>query len=261
MKFLSKSLLSVTCASVLASGVMFSSAANAELTAMAGVASEYYWRGLKVSNGAQVWGELTLASESGFYGDLWASSEGFGVGPEYDLSAGWAGKFGDFGVNVGAVTYVYSMDSTGTFCAADTQDSNGDCTGKTYVLEDSDPGDFTDVYVKMSFGPAFLNIYHNVALLQGQDFVNAGFTADKFTFAVGYQQFKDKAQLALGYDSDVSKVDYTYAEVTYAATKNLSFTVSSIIDHSGDLNFFGIAPVADTNRAKVIVSYSLPIEM
>jgi hypothetical protein len=272
MKFLNKSLLSVTCASVLASAAMFSSSANAELTAMAGVASEYYWRGLKVSNGAQVWGELTLASESGFYGDLWASSEGFGVGPEYDLSAGWSGKFGDFGVNVGAVTYVYSMDSTGSFCAGDQQYSYddepndvhaGDClpTAKMYVLEDSDPGDFTDVYVKLSYGPAFLNIYHNVALLQGQDFINGGFTWDKFTFGVGYQQFKDKAQLALGYDSTVSKVDYTYAEVTYAATKNLSFTVSSIIDSSSDLAFFGIAPVADSNRAKVIVSYSLPINM
>lgn len=259
MKFLNKSLLSVTCASVLASAAMFSSSANAEMTALAGVASEYYWRGLKVSNGAQVWGELTFTEEhTGLYGDLWVSSEGFGVGPEYDLSAGWAGKFGDFGVNVGAVTYVYSMDSTSEFT---------DTTGNgSYLLEDSDPGDFTDVYVKLSFGPAFLNIYHNVALLQGQDFVNAGFTWDKFTFGVGYQKFEDEAQLALGYDvttpgAEVSKVDYTYAEITYAATKNLNFTLSSIIDHSSDLNFFGIAPVADTNRAKFIVSYSLPINL
>jgi uncharacterized protein (TIGR02001 family) len=254
MKFLNKHLLSATCAAVIASSAAFTSAAHAEVTALAGVASEYYWRGLKVSNGAQVWGELTYTHETGLYGDLWASSEGFGVGPEYDLSAGWSGKFGDLGVNVGAVTYVYSMDSTSAF-----SDINGN---GNFTLHDSDPGDFSDIYLKLSYGPAYLNIYHNVALLQGQDFVNAGFTWDKFTFGVGYQKFEDKAQLALGYDTTtVDKVDYTYAEVTYAATKNLSFTVSSIINHSGDLNFFGIAPVADTNRAKVIVAYSLPIEL
>lgn len=253
MKFLNKSLLSATCAALLASTPMMATSAHAEVTALAGVASVYYWRGLRVSNGAQVWGELTLTDEgTGLYGDLWASSEGFGVGPEYDLSAGWAGKLGELGVNVGAVTYVYSNDSTGEYYGPD--------GAGPYVLEDSDPGDFTDVYVKLAYGPAFLNVYHNVALLQGQDFINAGFTWDKFTFGLGYQKFEDKAQLALGYESDVDKVEYTYAEITYAATKNLSMTVSSIID-SSDVNFFGIAPVADTNRAKIIVSYSLPINL
>jgi uncharacterized protein (TIGR02001 family) len=257
MKFLIKP-LSVSCAALALSAAVVAPAAHAELTAAAGVASAYYWRGIQVSSGAQVWGQLTYAIPSGFYGDLWASSEGFGVGPEYDLSAGWAGKFGDFGVNVGAVTYVYSKDATGTF-----SDTNG--LG-TYVLEDSDPGDFTDVYVKLAYGPVFFNAYHNVALLQGQDWINVGATFDKFTFAVGYQKFEDEAQLALGYPANeangsdqVSKVDYTYAEITYAATKNLSITVSSIIDHDEELNFFGIAPVADSNRAKVIVAYSLPI--
>lgn len=259
MKFFIKP-LAASCAALMLSGVVAAPAhADGGLTAAAGVATAYYWRGIQVSNGAQVWGELTYTLDSGFYGDLWASSEGFGVGPEYDLTAGWTGKVGDLGINVGAVTYVYSHDSTSAF-----SDPNG---FGNFTLEDSDPGDFSDVFIKLSYGPVFLNAYHNVALLQGQDFINAGFILDKFTFSVGYQKFEDKAQLALGYDVDpsspneVTKVDYTYADVTYAATKNLSITVSSIIDHKDETRFFGIAPVTDSNRAKVIASYSLPIDL
>lgn len=248
MKYFVKPLSASIAAAVLSAAVFVPTAHAGELSAAAGVASAYYWRGLQVSNGPQVWGGLTYTLDSGFYADLWVSSEGFGVGPEYDLSAGWSGKFGDFGINVGAVTYVYSSDSTSTFGPND-----------EFLLEDSDPGDFSDVYIKLSYGPAFLNYYHNVALLQGQNFINGGFTWDKFTFLLGYQQFDDQAQLGLGYDPTVKKVDYTYAEITYAATQNLSFTVSSIIDHDEDMEFFGIAPVADSNRAKIVVSYSLPI--
>lgn len=252
MKFLNKRFLTTTCAALVVSSAAFTSAAQAEVTALAGVASAYYWRGLQVSNGAQVWGELTYTHETGFYGDLWASSEGFGVGPEYDLSAGWSGKFGDFGVNAGAVTYVYSSDPYMQNCNTELGDT---------CLDDNDPGDFTDVYVKLSYGPAFLNVYHNVALLQGQDWVSAGFSWDKFIFSVGYQKFEDLDHLAVsGYASDVDEASYTYADVTYAATKNLSMTVSSVLSNS-DMEFVGVPARADTNRAKVIVSYSLPIEL
>jgi uncharacterized protein (TIGR02001 family) len=254
MKFLIKPLTASCAALVLSAAVapaVLADDAASPLTAAAGVATAYYWRGLQVSDGAQVWGELTYTLDSGFYGDLWASSEGFGVGPEYDLTAGWAGKFGDLGVNVGAVTYVYSRDNS-----------------EAGPLDDNDPGDFSDVFVKLSYGPTFLTAYHNVALLQGQDWVTAGFTWDKFTFALGYQKFEDKAHLGLYYDtSKVDKIDYSYAEITYAATKNLSIIVSSILDHSDDAVVLNTQPggtgtwppALDTNRTKVIASYSLPI--
>lgn len=249
MNFFSKPLVA-SCAALMLSTVAAVPAVNAgEMTALAGVASAYYWRGLQVSSGAQVWGELTYTLDSGFYGDLWASSEGFAVGPEYDLSAGWAGKLGDLGVNVGAVTYVYSKD-----------DSQGG------ALDDNDPGDFSDVYLKLSYGPAFLSMYHNVALLQGQDWVYGGFTYDKFTFALGWQKFEDEPHLNVsGYGPGVDKAEYTYAEVTYAATKNLSIIVSGVIDDK-DAEFFGgvnssVPARVDTNRTKVVVAYSLPINM
>lgn len=253
MKYFNKRLLTATCAAVVASSAAFSTAANAgELTALAGVASSYYWRGLQVSSGAQVWGELTYTHDTGFYGDLWASSEGFGVGPEYDLSAGWTGKFGDLGLNVGAVTYVYSRD-----------DSQG------AAFDDNDPGDFSDVYVKVSLGGAFAGLYYNVAQAQDQAWFYTGYTFDKFTGTVGYQQFKDPTQIG----TLDSKWDYTYLELSYAATKNLSIIVSSVVDHNGDgQSAIGYGTYAggagvnfpanlDTNRTKVIVSYSLPIDL
>jgi uncharacterized protein (TIGR02001 family) len=249
MKFSLKP-LAASCAALVLSSVAAVPAVNAgEMTALAGVASSYYWRGLQVSSGAQVWGELTYTLDSGFYGDLWASSEGFGVGSEYDLSAGWAGKLGDLGVNVGAVTYVYSSDPYMQGC-------NG-----SGCLDDNDPADFSDVYLKLSYGQAFLTMYHNVALMQGQDWIYGGFTFDKFTFALGWQKFEDEAQLAAaGYPGAVDKAEYTYAEVTYAATKNLSVIVSGVIDDS-DAEFIGVPARVDTNRTKVVVSYSLPINM
>lgn len=257
MKFLNKRLLTTTCAAVVASSAMFTSAAHAgELTAFAGVATSYYWRGLQVSDGAQVWGEATYTLDSGFYGDLWASSEGFGVGPEYDLTAGWTGKLGDLGINVGAVTYIYSKDNS-----------------EQGAFDDNDPADFSDAFVKLSYGNAFGGVFYNIAQAQSQAWVYAGYTFGKFTPTIGYQEFKDSTQIqpllnpdevALGdpaiYGTD-NKWSYTYIDLTFAATKNLSFIVSGVIDHSGDdQGTFGKPANLDTNRAKVVATYSLPIE-
>jgi|GEM_PF-119319 len=239
------------------SAATFAPVAHADegLSAAAGVASAYYWRGLQVSNGAQVWGELTYTLPAGFYGDLWASSEGFGTGPEYDLTAGWSGKFGDFGVNVGAVTYVYSSDRSNNVAQQGHSDP---------YFKDSDPGDFSDVFVKLSYAGAFLNFYHNVALFQGQDWVNLGYTYGKWTASVGYQQFKDKAQITASGASNHAgevpdKVHYTYIDLTYAVTDHLSMTVSSVVNHSDDIASYTLPAGIDSTRAKVIVSYSLPI--
>lgn len=241
MKFLNKRFLTTTCAALVVSSAAFTSAAHAgELTAFAGVATSYYWRGLQVSDGAQVWGEVTYTLDSGFYGDLWASSEGFGTGPEYDLTAGWTGKFGDLGVNVGALTYVYSKDPS-----------------EQGPFDDNDPGDFSDAFVKLSYGNAFGGVFYNIAQAQSQAWVYAGYTLGKFTPSIGYQEFKDSTQIG----TNDSKWSYTYIDLTFAATKNLSLIVSSVIDHSGDDQAtFGKPANLDTNRAKVIAAYSLPIE-
>jgi uncharacterized protein (TIGR02001 family) len=259
MKFFSKRFLVTTCAALVASSAAFTSAAHAdELTAAAGVATSYYWRGLQVSDGAQVWGEATYTLDSGFYGDLWASSEGFGVGPEYDLTAGWTGKLGDLGVNVGVVTYIYSKDDS----------EHG-------AFDDNDPADFSDAFLKLSYGNASGGVYYNIAQAQSQLWVYAAYTIGKFTPSIGYQEFKDSTQInpllnadKIAEDPSVTPIfgtdekwSYTYIDLTFAATKNLSFIVSSVIDHNGDdMATFGKPASIDTNRAKVVAAYSLPIE-
>jgi hypothetical protein len=256
MKVTMKSLPATIAVLVLSAAIVPTVRADDGLSAAAGVASSYYWRGLQVSDGAQVWGELTYTLPAGFYGDLWASSEGFGTGPEYDLTAGWTGKFGDLGVNVGAVTYVYSSDRS----------NNVNQSGHASpYFKDSDPGDFSDVFVKLSYGGAFLNFYHNVALFQGQDWINLGYTYGKWTGSVGYQEFKDKAQVAASgagnsAGTDIpGKVHYSYVDLTYAVTDHLSMTVSSVVEHSDDIASYTVPAGIDSTRAKVIVAYSLPI--
>ncbi len=250
IKPLSASIAALVLSAAFAPAVLADDAAAAApagpLTAAAGVATAYYWRGLQVSNGAQVWGELTYTLDSGFYGDLWVSSEGFGVGPEYDITAGWNGKLGDLGINVGAVTYTYSSDKG---------------TSQTTLFKDKDPGDFSDAFVKLALGNAFAGVYINIAQAQSQDWVYAGYTIGKFTGSVGYQQFKDHSQLAANPDGSFdSKWDYSYADITYAATDHLSIIVSSVLNHSdNNMGNFGAPPNLDTNRAKVLAAYSLPI--
>ncbi len=81
MKFLFKPFTASCAALVLSAAVTPMALADeaaapaSPLTAAAGVATAYYWRGLEVSNGAQVWGELTYTFDNGLYGDLWTSSE------------------------------------------------------------------------------------------------------------------------------------------------------------------------------------------
>jgi len=240
MKAMMKPLPAALAALVISSAAFVPVAhADEGLSAAAGVATAYYWRGLQVSSGPQVWGELTYTLPSGFYGDLWTSSEGFGTGPEYDLTVGWNGKLGDLGVNVGAVTYVYSKDNS-----------------EAGPFDDNDPGDFSDAFIKLSYAGAFVNLFYNIAQAQEQAWVNAGYTYGKWTASVGYQQFKDKTQIASF--TDAGKAHYTYVDLTFAATDHLSITVSSVVDHQNE-EAFGLPAKIDTNRAKVIASYSLPI--
>jgi uncharacterized protein (TIGR02001 family) len=108
---ISKKLLTGSVAAVVAAMGLGAASANAvEVAGKAGVASTYYWRGLQVSDGPQVWADVSV-SESGFYGGVWASSEGFGLGPEYDIYAGYSSKVGELGFDIGAVNYVYSSSN------------------------------------------------------------------------------------------------------------------------------------------------------
>lgn len=72
-----------------------------------GMSSEYVFRGIPQSNGAQVWGSLDYSFEStGLYTGLWISNAGLAGNEEVDAYLGYALALGrDTSVDIGAIGY------------------------------------------------------------------------------------------------------------------------------------------------------------
>ncbi len=81
------------------------SAAGSEINL--GMSSEYVFRGITQSNGAQVWGSIDYSFESlGVYTGLWVSNSGLAGNEEVDAYVGYALSLGkDLSVDVGAIGY------------------------------------------------------------------------------------------------------------------------------------------------------------
>jgi uncharacterized protein (TIGR02001 family) len=111
-------ILATAVASVLTSGV-----ATADLSANAGVFSNYIWRGItQTGDSAAGQGGIDYSHESGAYAGLWTST--ISGGQEVDLYGGYGGKVGDFSYDLGAITYQYpkspeinftEVNASGTF--------------------------------------------------------------------------------------------------------------------------------------------------
>ncbi|MEN8718965.1 MAG: TorF family putative porin [Oceanococcaceae bacterium] len=72
-----------------------------------GISSEYVFRGIPQSDGAQVWASLDVAQESwGTYLGLWVSNAGRAGNEEVDVYAGYAARIGPrLSLDVGAIGY------------------------------------------------------------------------------------------------------------------------------------------------------------
>jgi hypothetical protein len=212
-------------------------AVQAGVSADAQVASTYLFRGLDVSNGnAQVSGTLMYSHDkTDLYGSAWASSAGDGT-QEYDLAAGWAPKFGNFKLDLGAVNYVYPGTS-------DDRDN---------VFKE------TEAYLGLGYGWFEFYYYDNVASAggasKGYEYYSFNFTFDKVAFVLGYAD----PQEAKGQKWDDN---YIHLDFSYAFNDNLTFTVSKILsvdDEAKDPNFAGDAAIDDDTL--FLVSYALPIK-
>lgn len=90
-----------------------SGAASAELTANAGVFSNYIWRGVtQTEDEAAGQGGIDWGHKSGLYAGTWVSTLGQGNGYEIDFYGGFAGKAGGFDYDLGVLTYQYPTDPT-----------------------------------------------------------------------------------------------------------------------------------------------------
>jgi len=213
------------------------SVAQAGVGADAQVANIYLFRGLDLSDGnAQVSGTLMYTHDaSALYGSAWGSSSGNGS-QEYDLALGWAPKFGDFKLDLGAVTYVYPGAT----------DDTDNATKET------------EAYLGMGYGWFEFYYYDNVASASGStngyEYYAFNFNFDKIAFVLGYAAPEE----AKNQDWDD---DYVHLDFSYAFNDNLTFTVSKILsvdDKAKDADFAGDAAIDDDTL--FVISYALPIK-
>jgi uncharacterized protein (TIGR02001 family) len=91
---------------------MASGVASAELTANAGIYSNYIWRGTtQTQDQAAGQGGIDYGI-GGFYAGTWLSNVDFGdgaTGYEMDVYGGFAGEAGSFGYDLGVITYQYPV--------------------------------------------------------------------------------------------------------------------------------------------------------
>ena len=100
--------------------VLTSGAAAAELSANAGIFSNYIWRGITQSNdSAAGQGGIDYGHSSGLYAGTWVSNTDFSgntdtgylndTGYEMDVYAGFGGEAGSLGYDLGVITYQYPV--------------------------------------------------------------------------------------------------------------------------------------------------------
>jgi len=105
--------LGAAVAAALSSGI-----ASAEVTANAAIASNYIWRGVtQTVDQAAGQGGIDWGFGPGFYVGTWVSNVDFsdigagvyGKGYEMDVYGGWGGETGNFGYDLGVITYQYPI--------------------------------------------------------------------------------------------------------------------------------------------------------
>ncbi len=223
MKKFSKTLKTAILTATVPFGMMVSTNAAAELSASAGIATSYLWRGFELGSGTPALSADLVYSNSGFYAGVWVSSGDTTGGTEYDLFAGYGGSIGEsITYDLSYITYIYP---TGAF--ADTEG----------------PGDFAEAILNVGLGPISLTYKDNVAgdtggyaLPSDYSYYSVDTSAGDFSFALGFH--------------DGAVGDSTHFDVTYAASENLAFTFSTIV--SSDDGFVEPEPT-------VVASYSIPL--
>lgn len=236
MNFTKTLLASSVAASVLAAST-FVLTAHAEVSASAGVASTYLWRGIDLGSGTPaVSGDLNY-SNAGFYTGIWGSSGDrgpitesdvqisdpayiAGAGTEYDLYTGYGVSFGEndmFSVDLSIWNYNYP-------------------TGPGYTEDDeTDFGDLSEVVLSLGAGPVALTYYDNVAGAAGYEYYTLSGSLSDFALTVGMHD-------------NVDGDDPVHVNLDYAYNDNLVFTLSQFV-----------ADEAEDDDLKFVVSYSLPI--
>jgi uncharacterized protein (TIGR02001 family) len=222
----------IALATVMTAGLVGTTTTQAEVSASAGVASSYLWRGQNLSNGAAVVsGSLDYGHESGAYAGAWVSSGDAAMGTEYDLYVGFAGEAGDLSYDVGYVGYIYPSQN---------EEAVADTTNDIDSTAD-ELGNMSDLYLNLSFaGVDFTTNFSD----NGGDYVYN---------TLGYGMGAVSGLIGVNTDlEEDGKGAYTHIDLSYAYNDNLSFTVSKMVAQSAGTS---------AGSPEFVVSYSLPIEL
>ncbi len=201
----------------------------AEVTANAGVTSNYIWRGLtQTTNDAAVQGGIDYAHESGFYAGTWASNASWADGMTYELDL-YAGFGGDINENmsydVGYIYYAYPDAASGA--DADFSEIYGSISmggfsfGASVLATSAASGDGTDfgdsLYLTADYGFALGSNGTEMALHLGH--YSGDFIGDDDIIDYGVSISKDGFTFGLS-DTDMDDSDIK-AYVAYAVDFSL----------------------------------------
>jgi uncharacterized protein (TIGR02001 family) len=211
--------LGAAVAAAMASGV-----ASAELTGNAAITNNYIWRGVtQTQDQAAGMGGLDY-SLGGFYAGTWVSNvdfSGVGDGYEMDVYAGFGGEAGDFGYDLGVLTYQYPV---------------------------SPEFNFTEVYASGTFSVVTIGLAYTVDAASGNEggvfdkgdmYVNGSLDfetkAGDISLYAGSYMFDNDGQPGVGdvdyihYGASIGKGDFAFAvdknDIDGGSIDNVRFTV------------------------------------
>ena len=177
-------------------GMSFS--ASAEVSSSAAVSSMYLWRGQDISSSAPVLsGDISYSHDSGLYAFAWGSSLGAVGGVsnissyELDLGAGYAGKAGDLGYDLGYYTFSYP---------------------EATKADDLDGAEYT---VALSYDMVNFKAYIDAYGDNDYSYYTLDASYGAFTGLIGVS------------DPKADKAGYTHFDLSYAASDKLTFTYSA----------------------------------
>jgi len=190
-------------AAVFCMGVSAHSSAYAEVSASFAVSNMYLFRGLNLttSGSPAVSGSIDWTHDTGLYGTVWTSSEGPSGSYEVDFIAGFANQVGDFSYDLSLISYEYP-GATGS----------------------EDYGDVSEFILGLGYGGFSFSI---ADALHGEQ--TAG---DFYYVTLGHEM--DKFGAMLGTTISDTADEYTHLDLSFAATEELSFVLSTIVDDGGN---------------------------
>ena len=193
--------------------------ANAGASSDLTISNMYLWRGLDISGGPEVAGSLGYDFGNGFSVGTWASSEATN-NLEVDLYGSYAGKVGDFGYSLGAVSYQYPENTASL--------SNSDSS--EYVLGASYKDLSLTAYINTDSTASGNYKYYSLDYSLGKVGLHYGTTTE---------------------DNSANK--YSDFNVSYAVTDSLTWTVSKATGNKVDANPALKDPL-------VVLTYSVPLK-